>query len=171
MRSARWGSPVWQSIGSPALRANRLRAAPGRTESRQPAFSVAPPALLRMRLPEPGPTGRGSKTPQAISDPAPRMQSPTPGSSLRFRCATNSRNVQSSQHTNLVVEHRPLGLIIVLSAGDPNLRRRQIQLGLAHFDDRAESEVVTALRQVQSELGLIQQLSGEAYALERGLGV
>src|SRR5204862_1647514 len=77
----------------------------------------------------------------------------------------------SSQRTYLIIEQSPLDLIIVFGARACDLRPGQIQLRLAQLNHRAESQIVSALRQVESELRLVEQLRRQSYAFIRRLRV
>src|SRR5882762_5168019 len=85
--------------------------------------------------------------------------------------ATDSQNAESSKYTHLIVEQRPLSLIIVFGARARDLRPGKVQLRLAQLDHRAEPQIVPALRQIQGESGLVQQLRRQSYAFIRRLRV
>src|ERR1700680_1798923 len=64
------------------------------------------------------------------------------------------------QGSNLVLYRNPLRLVIVTSAGRADLGGCEIELGLAQLHNRAQTEIVAALGQIERKLRLPQQLIG-----------
>lgn len=61
----------------------------------------------------------------------------------------SQRSSPLMQRADFVVNHHALRLVIVVSGRIGNLRRGDIQLRLAQFDDRSEPQIVTVLRQIE----------------------
>ena len=61
--------------------------------------------------------------------------------------------------------------ILVLGIGVGDVGLGFLELGLAEFDDRAETKIVAGLRQIKSEAGLFAELLSDRKALESTVGI
>src|ERR1022692_378259 len=69
------------------------------------------------------------------------------------------------QDSNLVIDKDPLGLKIVVRASDGDLRRGEVELCGAQFDDVAQPVIVASLRQIEPRSGLLEQLLCQSHAV------
>src|ERR1017187_1051125 len=69
------------------------------------------------------------------------------------------------QDSNLVINKDPLCLVIVVRAGDGDLRRGEVELCRAQLDDVAQPVVVASLSQIERGGGLLEQLLCQGHAI------
>src|SRR5579885_2977640 len=69
------------------------------------------------------------------------------------------------ERADCVLESRPRALVIVLRAGVLDFRLSHVELRLGEFDDRRESQVVSSLREIQGQPGLVEQPLGDGNSL------
>src|ERR1017187_7399328 len=74
------------------------------------------------------------------------------------------------QDSSLVIDKDPLCLVIVVRAGDGDLRRGEIELCRAQFDDVAQPVIVASLSQIERGTGLLEQLLCQGHAIIRSGG-
>ena len=77
----------------------------------------------------------------------------------------------STESADFVVHDCSLRLVVVLGRRVGNLRRSQVQLSLAEFDDRTETQIVATSGKIQCKLGLLEQLGCKADAFKGGPGI
>ena len=75
------------------------------------------------------------------------------------------------QSDRLVAKHSQSEAVFIACLCVADLRLRLLQLRLAQFDDRAQSQLVARLGQVKRLIGLVQELSSDAHTFVSSVSI